>query len=114
MTLIERLQEATEGSREFDVEIGEFLDIEPSWYDSYGYGDPAKDAPREHAHYSTSIDAALTLVPEGWQGSMDIGMSQGKFEAQLWLDNIREVFGHAHTPALALCAAILKALESGT
>ncbi len=73
-------------------------------------------------HYTTSLDAALTLVPEGWRGKLLIGdWSDGQRPEQdraaLWNndDGAREsVFGvgsSAATPALALCIASLRARE---
>lgn len=57
--LIERLERATEGSRELDLEIGELVGQAdhsgPAWHR------PFKDWAKP---YTTSLDAALTLVPE--------------------------------------------------
>jgi hypothetical protein len=49
--LIERLTNATEGSRELDAEINLAV------FSQLTFPEPP--------HYTTSIDAALTLVPEG-------------------------------------------------
>jgi hypothetical protein len=64
------------------------------------------------AAYTASIDAALTLVPEGWQRSIWIGDSDDQRTALVELcpyDADTEVQVRAATPALALCAAALKA-----
>lgn len=68
----------------------------------------AQDAPA----YSASIDAALQLVPEGWaRGFTDRRTVPGmKVNAQCWTSADRStVHGDAATPALALCAAALRA-----
>ena len=112
MTLIEKLEVATEGSRELDAEIGEAFGIEPAHYSEYGYGDPAKDAPREHAPYSTSIDAALALPP-AWDWEIDYDSDEngenGLAVCRMG-DPMLRIEGEASTPALAVCIARLRAL----
>lgn len=65
--------------------------------------------------YSASIDAAATLVPDGYDVSLYWGLPGFKPQAQLeteatrraeWMDLVN---GEAATPALALCAASLRA-----
>ncbi len=85
-TLIRRLEEATEGSRELDARIGAeiryFSDKAEDWM--RGWQGPIAPYHEKPGHiacwhtdgrmsvwwsvpcYTTSIDAALTLVPEGW------------------------------------------------
>ena len=126
--LIVKLEAATEGSRELDAYI---------WAAINGRGQPVKivgpptyKTPRlfcnpnpevewigydlltlvgasEH-HYTASLDAALTLVPEGCWVSLIIATPAS---AEVNPNNIREINGktYAATPALALCAALLKA-----
>lgn len=61
-----------------------------------------------HPHYTASLDAAMTLVPEGVV--FDVG----------WLHDMSQARGcvagkkaaYAATPALALCAAALRARAS--
>ena len=113
--LLKRLEEATEGSRELDAEIGETLGIEPAWYGPYGYYDAAKDAPREHEHYTTSLDAALTLVPEGWDWAIVSDDQASVYRRKKSSGGYEEIFDspvEAATPALALCVASLKAIEA--
>lgn len=55
--LIKRLREATEASRELDMEIAKLAGV------PYG---PYK-APR----YTASLDAAMTLIPKGWTRDVD-------------------------------------------
>lgn len=63
------------------------------------------DAP----HYTESIDAALTLVPEGYRADMKAAPHRKGATALVWHDT--EANGHADGPsyAIALCIATLKA-----
>lgn len=73
--------------------------------------------------YTSSLDAALTLVPEGWRFTLSTDDHGGFPEraahavvmSKLWADpqaGDGQVFeGHAATPALALCPAALRARE---
>ena len=69
---------------------------------------------------AASIDAALTLVPEGWAWmTMWIGVPFSEGTADLWIPTQRakglrqERFRcGAKTPALALCIAALRARET--
>ena len=59
MDLIERLEAAEKGSRELDEDIGELM----GWVRGVNIG--------RSPHYTSSIDAALMLVPEGaWDGTI--------------------------------------------
>lgn len=136
-SLTARLEAATEGSRELDVEIAlEWLHVESSeeayvrrtnrhdtearpgdYWLVQRSGRQLKAAP----HYTTSLDAALTLVPEGWRV---YGMGQGaSANYDRWFVELVTVKPHlaptstwkraaALTPALALCIAALKALQA--
>jgi hypothetical protein len=129
--LIERLKAATEGSRELDAQIWGAVngngspivtvseyepprlfcnprpDIEWVGYDLYNVA-PA---------YTTSLDAALSLVPEGWCGNVDIAPIEDSPGCELLnlaagVDG-RNVDVRAQTSALALCIAALSAREAG-
>ena len=102
MTLVERLEEATEGSLELDVEIAAYLS--PGEETAYGFAQ--KVWLGEQPRYTTSIDAALTLVPEGRVWS--IGKRVNAIGYVVSLDNYSKSFTAA-TPALALSIAALKA-----
>ena len=121
MDLIERLEAAEKGSRELDEYIAEavFPTIKrqhASWY--------IDDIRVRIEPYTTSMDAALTLVPEGEKGwpfweikspnpnSPYLKGYHGGSKAQIWLDGTTVFFGHARTPALALSAAGLRAFEA--
>lgn len=132
--LIARLEAAEEGSRELDAEIElsrrKFLGIivGAGWAANYvldkgpvlGWIWDGKNLTSQlkAPHYTTSIDAALTLVPEGVQWCWKVERHHDEFSAVLtfWA-GIGEkhsgpfVAGDAATPALALCAAALKARQ---
>jgi hypothetical protein len=70
--------------------------------------------------YTTSLDAAVTLVPEDWNWTVErycfdavMPYREPGAKASVWRDsrNPRERFFYieAKTPALALCAAALRA-----
>lgn len=131
LTLIQKLEAAPEGSRELDGDIWWFTD--PA-HASRVYYNATSGPPRplgpvmphglgrlaveQHApHYTTSIDAAIKLVPagHGWacdQCSLDA-------HAFVFLDdriNTAEFEAWAETIPLAICKAALKAnlaAESG-
>lgn len=83
--LIKLLEGATEGSRDLDARIGYAVDLiaegDLSWrttVDRCGWEDAMRRSESHQnvwssylPHYSTSVDAALTLVPEGdWGGEI--------------------------------------------
>ena len=125
--LIAKLEAAETGSREFDAEIAEHLGHEITWslggYTTDANGGPTIHwkAPHHYAgmkepcpSYTTSIDAALTLVPEGWTPTI-MKWSPGPWG--IWVAMSRKT-GHsalseaaANTEALALCIAALKARD---
>lgn len=100
--LIARLEAATEGNRELDVEIHQLRGF-------------ITDTP---APYTQSIDAALTLIPDGWtvsvmrfsdgEGYVELSDNQGRFLVK----GDTEIYQEAATPALAICIAALKARET--
>lgn len=84
----------------------------------------------EPRQFTVSIDAAITLVPEGQQGALDPHFmdEEGvvRFKAYCfrplwsrwtphsdWVEKVSESALSA-TPALALCAAALRAIAAGT
>lgn len=131
--LIAELEAATEGSRELDHSI--FLATHPEqgttseggeyWYAGHldEDGGPWIRLPK----YTTSLDAALTLVPKGWslfglrQG--DPTLSDSNPEKRSWASikphqqndagwKLGIQMNHALTPALALCIAIAKTRQA--
>jgi hypothetical protein len=97
--LIRRLEKASSPSRELDAQILEAIG-----------GNPHEDGtPR----FSESLDAALTLVPEGYSKDMASCPENGAV-VRVYFGPIREnsagePTGRANTLALALCIAALKA-----
>jgi len=114
--LIERLEAAESGSRELDAEIAKEVGYTfmETWTlsEEYWIGPaPAPDKPVVLPRFTTSLDAALTLVPEGFWTRLIIATPP---VAEVNPNNIESVDGKviATTPALALCIAALKARES--
>lgn len=109
-----RRVETEEPSRELDAAIwgasGQF-----GYFEDFMGGD--ENAPR----YTTSLDAAAALVPEGWNWSVErfvfdavMPYAKAGAKASVWRDsrNPKErIFNvEAPTPAAALTAAALRAL----
>lgn len=121
--LIAKLEAATEGSRELDCDI--FVATAPSPFVSY-YPDcvlaslggfAARVEIKDIPAYTTSLDAALTLVPERdksgayWRCIIE---RKPLHSGQAWLAEVRPHakdggYAIAYTPALALCVAAMKA-----
>jgi hypothetical protein len=93
IALAERCEAATEGS----------LDLDNAIRDVAGEGRELGSAPTPY--YTTSIDAALTLVPEGVY-EQGIWWPDPKCELVLKSETVS---GEADTIALAICAAALRA-----
>lgn len=111
--LIRDLEAASEGSRELDVRVQESLaqEIHPDVHAIKILHGPYIP------HCTTSLDAALTLVPEGWVWSVLIDYElPGR--ARLYNavpggihDPPVRVYTDAATPTLALCIASLRAWQ---
>lgn len=101
--LIERLEKATGPDRELDAEIM-YLEIER------GAGIEITRTPELTATanpYTASIDAALTLVPEGWAWRVDCWEAA---TAKVFIPEKRHHYSwHGKNPAIALCIAALRA-----
>lgn len=127
MTLIEKLEAATEGSRELDAEIAltqGWTKNKIWWITPHGeqvnYDPPC---------WSTSLDAALLLIPEG-MASVKLTISQNKPPERQYchatLEQDADSLGrdmenwepyefegaNAATAPLALCIAALRARET--
>lgn len=126
--LISKVEGAVEGSRELDIEIMEAIGWRcPGWDtesdatkalfpDRLGYNWFSDTSPGYHGDvtsnpFTTSLDAALTLVPGGKWWVLNSGVQSGTSLCQLEGDDggWTTFKAHAATPALALCAACLKA-----
>lgn len=103
--LIAALEAATGPVRELDFTIA----AAAGWPDS----------PYSHAHarrYTASIDAALSLVPDGWSWQVDnegtVWLQHGlksDDDRAVWFDPAVQL-GRIVPPALAICTAALKAM----
>lgn len=117
--LIKRLEEATEGSRLLDLEIarlaypdggiGDAVMAEP---DDQKSGSPLLRQSNGHEFYlyipafTTSLDAALTLVPERWWAEIHT-IGHATLDSRD-VEDLR-VEGEHYTAPMALCIAALKA-----
>jgi len=114
--LIAELERATEGSRELDLAIcrgiGAAVIASPRRpVVKFARGDHWRSPPA----YTTSLDAALSLVPEGWSWMVrnvhgNMGGPQGV--AYCTRPDTDNETARAATPALALVIAALKARMS--
>lgn len=131
--LLDRLEHAEEGSRELDRDVAEAAGWERKVTadqmadDYWRLGDMSwtRETAGYPPDYTTSLDAALTLVPEGWKPSMIAWQSEElrwdpPFRVSASVVTAKQISnshpgyakGEAATPALALCAAALRARES--
>ena len=130
-SLIERIEAATEGSRELDILIGAAIDLRVdgghlSFRNSFEICGMEQMLRMAESHqniwrealprYSTSIDAALTLLPEGldWRVDTMTGLPGAIVcVPNAWLSHKSAPrMYHAATPCLALLAAILRARQT--
>lgn len=123
--LIARLEAAKEGSRELDALIftevfeAELRPWSPTrrvrtlWWFKRNSEQVLRYGKDSHPHYTTSLDAALTLVPENMRIELIGSGSAWRCEVRHFTayERVAEYFG-APTPALALCIAALKARDS--
>lgn len=127
--LIERLERLTGPDREADVRVWSWLtkrNLEEKlirWLLSEGeieedYGRAAKkglncDIMVEVPHYTSSIDAALTLVPEGHSTTFHTSAKKTQALCKVRGETVywSEQQGEHKTPAIALCIAALRALS---
>ena len=121
--LIERLEGADHGSRALDCDVARALGERVFWprlgvpllHDS---GDPVPA-------YTTSLDAALSLVPEGWYGrvwfsALPPHIAHNNNRASIWSPDPEQEHaffgpsGNAATAPLALTIAALKARQAAS
>lgn len=103
-TLIERIEAAQGPSRDLDREIYATQVEHPVW---------SNPNFRNYARYTSSVDAALRLLPKGWWPNT-IQWRRGNEAPWVGLRNYeaRKVDAKAPTLALAICAAAIKAREA--
>lgn len=124
-SLISRLEALTEPSREIDAEIAlafgwaHICDQAGFWWEAPGNSEDCHIAP---PRFTDSIDAALTLVPEGWALHILHGGRKEANGTQPWAATL-SINGDAQTSvdaehvssaAMALLIAIMKAKESNS
>lgn len=122
--LIEKLERAEAPSRELDAEIAALVHVDADGLDFEAFPEPSgkvtiyfpskvKQAYAAH-RYTASIDAALTLVPEGALWSVEPWDTNGVYPAHVrasaWV--LGAPRGYAATPAIALCIAALRVKEA--
>lgn len=116
--LIAKLEASAEGSRELDAEIAVWrmkqeggdcwVDSDPGFVRIPGCGSVSSTSVRAR-HYTTSIDAALSLVPAGWEWLKKAPRAMSVYRLpppDQWANHIDG--GPAPDP-IALCIAALKA-----
>ena len=128
--LIRRLEEAKEGSRELDAAIAALIrhpvsdkgTVLPDWvhrnfpeWTILQGGRLKAGCIWEAPHFTTNLQDAVSAVPEGMNWDVSGGHPTHVW-ATIWNDgcttaeNLYQVSGA--TPALALCIAILRAMEA--
>jgi hypothetical protein len=109
--LIARLEVAEGPSRDLDMEIAKL---------AQGFGLPGSGLLGYLPYFTSSLDAALTLVPKGMWWLIGLGKTRPKeplYGAQILLHGPRPPYNadvlaegeHDANPAIALCIASLKA-----
>lgn len=112
--LIERLEQATEGGLTLDKAI--LAELGFTWRGMDYWHHDNKTMWKGSTHFTSSIDAALTLVPEGW--SVDLTRHRGNVGnyARVYHDGMHgepSFMVHKNGPlALRICIAALKAREA--
>jgi hypothetical protein len=114
--LIERLEKLTGPDREIDADIAATVGAFKEKHGLPGGGWVSKGehyavvpAPR----YTESIDAAMTMLPEGFRWGLKTSRHRRGYFAETWTADGKVIcgIGDAPTPAIALCIAILRAIE---
>ena len=108
--LIERLEKATGPDRELDALIWYAVVERPAAGEKID-----RDMVNRWPTYTASIDAALTLVPEGMR-RRTVVMEDGKSGVQLWWpdEDMPGAWGRAHaSEPIATVIAALRAKDTG-
>lgn len=116
--LIKRIEAADGPDRDLDAAIWEYLGLAPKYDNSknnygcwhyrgegrYHFADDSSWGRNKYApEYTSSIDAAMTLVPEGAHVTITM-------DGDFWLVAINGFVSRSKYPALALCAAAMKSV----
>ena len=112
--LIAELEAAKEGSRVLDARVHEHNAIAPDWEKWLVGGMPFGRISDQVPHYTTSLDAALTLVPEEWRVSHAGTSADDGWHFNLIARTTNTETGRcwSNSPALALCIAALRARQA--
>lgn len=118
--LIKRLEAATGPDRELDVAICRAIEYEvraDKRMPGKWFYEPVKQYSwQEVPAYTASLDAALTLVAEGWLWTMWAAQptesDRWAADASVYYKAEAKFRGEGVTPALALCIAALRARAS--
>lgn len=119
--LIERLEKATGPDRELDILIGKATSVE-GWRvcddgsvecyvpDGHEFGEGWIFTGQELPAYTSSIDAAMTLVPEGWTRAVDATVPEAGIDVDLYPEdeNALPVQGTHDSEPIATCIAALR------
>ena len=102
--LIARVEAATGPGRELDAEISKRAGHAVMYWDGEHTARP----------FTASLDAAVSLVPSGHNWSLDMLCRDGNEARTFYGEHPNEIDTEATgaTPALALCAAALKARQA--
>jgi hypothetical protein len=73
---------------------------------------PMSSVPASPNRYTASLDAAITLVPEGWNWLISKESNELALASIAAANSAVETMTTAATPALALCGAALKAHQT--
>jgi hypothetical protein len=109
LALAERCESAVAPSFDLDKAILRALGF--TWR-GMNYWSDDRTMWKERSDFTTSIDGALVLIPEGWHFS---GLDQQSPAVRVWTEGNVAYYSpglnglHAATPALAICAAALRA-----
>jgi len=122
LELADACEKATGPDRELDARIAcavKFRDLRPARPDDFDgkYGFSPGNIKVETGflmadRYTASIDAALTLVPDGYEWLLEGEETERHYPPSPWLYKAEVgsiATGEGSTPALALCAAALRA-----
>ena len=124
MDLAERVEAATGPDRELDA----LIEIEVVGFPERAFQQKNAMRPRGAApidrmewlmswgvlRFTASIDAAITLIPEGWVRAVDATAPEMGIDVELWPEGQSQehVKGTNEREALATCAAALRARSS--
>jgi hypothetical protein len=102
LALAERCEQAAGPDKELDFTIDDFML-------KHGAETDRIRNPRYVLPYTASLDAAVTLVPEGWDFCISKGWGEECAVCLASANKVTEIISTSTIPALALCAAALRA-----